>query len=109
MGLKLALKPTFTTKVEVDIANDKGGMDRQVFFITFERADVEKAAELAALPLNADVIRSQIRGWRDILTDDGQQLPFTAENLDAFLSLPPVILPTARAFWAGNNGAKQGN
>lgn len=109
MGLKLTQKPTFTSKVEIDIANDKGGFDRHVVTATFKRANSEEAKELAALELNADVIRRQLVNVDDLLDDDGKPVPFTPDTLEALLSIPATLRPFATAFWNGNSGAKAKN
>jgi hypothetical protein len=109
MGLKLTQKPTFTATVEIDIANDKGGFERNVIKATFKRANTDEAKALAELELNADVIRAQLVGFSGLLDDNGSEVPFTEENVEALLQIPATLKPLATAFWNGNSGAKAKN
>jgi hypothetical protein len=109
MGLKLTQKPTFTAKVDVDVANDKGGFERHTIRATFKRATTDEVERLSKLEKNTDVIRDRIVDFGDVLDDDGNQVPFSSENLEGLLAIPAAIVPLTNAFYSGNNGAKAKN
>lgn len=108
MAFKRAVTPTFTTKVTVNVPNDKGGHDKSTFMARFKRLSPEEQEELRSLP-NADVVRKTLLGWDLVDADTGESVPFDAAELEAILAISPTPMATALAFWEGVNGARAKN
>ena len=105
MAFRLNPTPTFSIEVTVNVANEKGGFDKNTFVAKFARASIDEQRELRKLE-NDELVRRQIRGWELRDTDTGEAVPFTEETLAAVLSISPVPQQAALAFWEGSNGAR---
>lgn len=108
MAFKRAVTPTFTTKVTVNVPNDKGGHDKSTFMAKFKRLTPEEQDEVRPMK-NEDVVRKVLVGWDLTDADTGEVVPFNAEELDALLVISPTPLATALAFWESVNGARAKN
>ena len=53
-----------------------------------------------------DWLKSRIAGWKDVGDQDGNPLPFTAENLDRFMAIDYVRTSIANAYVEAVNGAQ---
>ena len=110
MAFKRTQKPTFTTLVTVNIANDKGGFDKNTFMGRFKRlsADELKAMREAELT-NEEVVRRTLTDWdlRDAETNEA--VPFNELEMEALLQITPTPYATAQAFWEGSHGARSKN
>lgn len=108
MAFKIAQKPTFVATVTVEVANDKGGVDRNTFKAKFNRPSTDDLAGLGELT-HLDMLRKQMVGWSEVTDAEGADVPFDADTLEGFLQIPAVILPTVTAFWDGVRGGKAKN
>lgn len=108
MAFKLAQTPTFTVKLTINTANDKGGWDRSTMMASFHRATTEEIKELAGLPA-AEMLERKLAGWRELIDEHGNDVPFNAENRAAFLALPEAITAAATAFWGGVHKGNEKN
>lgn len=109
MAFKRAVTPTFTTKVTVNVPNDQGGFDKNVFEARFLRPmSIEEQEGLRKLQ-NEDLVRRQLKGWKLVDEDTKQEVPFNPEELEALLAISPTPLATALAFWESVNGARAKN
>ncbi|CAM8626972.1 hypothetical protein MCEMSHM24_02702 [Comamonadaceae bacterium] len=108
MGFKRTQSPTFGTEVVVNVPNDKGGFDRNTFFAKFKRPSGKERESLAKLT-HEELLRKQLAGWDMKDEDTGEDVPFSAENLEAALEVLPTPLAAAMAFWETVNGARTKN
>lgn len=108
MAFKRAVTPTFSTKVTVNVPNDRGGYDKSTFTAKFKRPTSEEQEELRSLK-NEELVRRVLAGWDLVDADTGEAVPFNAEELEALLAIAPTPLATALAFWETVNGARAKN
>lgn len=108
MAFKRAVTPTFSTKVTVNVPNDKGGYDKSTFTAKFKRMPNEEREDLRKLS-NEDLLRRQLVGWDLVDADTGEAVPFSTEELEAMMTIEPTALTTALAFWETVNGARAKN
>lgn len=110
MAFKRTLSPTYTTPVTVNVPNDKGGFDKSTFIARFKRTTNDETQMLRdmALPLK-DLVRQQLVGWELKDSETQEDVPFTADNLEAILQIDPTALATATAFWETVSGARSKN
>jgi hypothetical protein len=108
MAFKRTTTRTFSADVKVPVANDKGGYDVNTFKAIFEHTTSEEQEELRALS-NADLVRRKLKGWELIDAETREEVPFTPENLEAILQIPPSPMKICVAFWEQVNGARAKN
>ena len=108
MAFKRTQSPTFTAKVEVNIVNEKGGYDKSDFVATFKRPTTEERKALGELTYE-ELVRKQMVNWNMQDEETKELVPFSAEELDAALTIWPTPLATATAFWETVNGARAKN
>jgi len=108
MAFKLTQTPTFSAKLTINTANDKGGWDRSTMMVSFHRATTDELKELSGLT-GAELLTRKLSGWRELVDDSGNDVPFNPENLDAFLRLPEAVTAAATAFWHGVHKANEKN
>lgn len=107
MAFKMAQQPTFKVKVTVPVPNNRGGVDKNTFVAVFKRTSTDELTELGERRLNdADLVRDRIVDWELVDADTNQQIPFTAENLEALLQIQPTPKFTALAFYENAYGGK---
>jgi hypothetical protein len=108
MSFRLNQSSKFSITVTVPIANEKGGFDKNTFVATFARAKTSDLVDLRTLT-NDELVRKQLIDWQLRDEETKVDVPFTKENLDAILEIPPSPLHIATAFWEGMNGARVKN
>jgi len=108
MAFKRAVTPTFSTKVTVNVPNDKGGYDKSTFTAKFKRPTNEEREDLRKLS-NEELVRRQLVGWDLVDADTGEAVPFSTEEMEALLTIEPTAWSTALAFWETVNGARAKN
>jgi hypothetical protein len=108
MSFRFKQKETFAVEVTVNVANDRGGYDKNKFVAKFKRATLDELTELRTLQ-NDDLVRRQMVDWELKDTETGDDVPFTKDNLEAALQITPTSSMTAMAFWEGANGARVKN
>lgn len=108
MAFKRTQKPTFTTLVTVNIANDKGGFDKSTFMAKFKRLPADELEALRPMR-NSDVVRQVLVDWELKDAETGEQVPFNQDELEALLQIEPTPAATAMAFWESVNGARSKN
>ena len=108
MAFKIALNPTFKARVEVQTANDKGNHDKSIFMATFKRTDMDELEELKAIS-QQDVLRRKLVGWSDLIDDQGSQVEYSEETLEAVLKIPEAVHGLSLAFWTSIVKAREKN
>lgn len=111
---KIAVNPTYTASVKVDIPSDDGKTIQRMFKAKFKRLP---QSELDALTdrlkekeMDDDaVVRAVMVGWEGVADQDGNALEFNEENLAALLEVFPTRPSIVRTFFATINGSKTKN
>lgn len=108
MAFKRAITPTFSIEATVNVANDRGGFDKNTLICKFKRATPDELKDLREVP-HADVVRRQLADWELVDKDTNEKVPFSSDELDAILSISSAPVGLAAAFWEGSAGARAKN
>lgn len=108
MAFKMTQKPTFAAAVVVNVANDKGGFDKNTFTAVFKRYTTAELLEMRNLP-NDELISKVMTDWDLKDAETNEAVPFTTANVDAVLQVTPAPMAIAMAFWESVNGARSKN
>lgn len=108
MAFKIAVTPTYRTKVIVEVPNQHGKFDRNDFMAEFKRVSMDDLDELRKLP-QKEVLQQVLTGWSGLLDDENQEVSFNPANLSALLAIPPAFVATTDAFWGSVFKAKEKN
>lgn len=107
-SFKKAHAPTFRADVKVPVPNDRGGHDNQTFVAVFKRTtSAEVEAMVEARTPDKDVVRDRLVDWDLRDADTGEQVPFSADALEAVLSISPSPRCIAQAFYEAVSGGKR--
>lgn len=110
MAFKRTQDPTFTTMVTVNIANGKGGFDKNTFIGRFKRLSADELKALRESELtNEEVVRRTLVNWDLCDAETKEAVPFSEFELEALLQITPTPYATAQAFWEGSHGARSKN
>lgn len=96
--LKIGHSESFWYPVKVTIVGEDGQSTTHDFEAKFKRLDRESLNRVMATPDDLAVMRENLLGWRGVVNDDGNPLPFTDDNRAALLNLWPVLPAMAKAF-----------
>ena len=110
MALKLVVSATVLIAV-AGLLHDEAGVARPfTCSLTCDRLTAEGIRErLEQKSRNTqDFMREVIRGWRDVLGEDGNQVPFSPEACDQLLNIPGLANLAFAAYFEGC-GAKAKN
>jgi hypothetical protein len=108
MAFKRTTTKTFRAEVKVPVANDAGGYDDNSFTAVFEHCTSTEQEALRGLT-NTELIKRKLKGWELVDAETKEAVPFTPENLEAILQIPPSPMKIAVAFWEQVNGARAKN
>lgn len=109
MAFKRALSTTFTTKVEVNVPNNKGGFDKNTFEAVFSRPPQDEFDEDTRTLNDKELVRKYLVGWKLVDEDTKQEVPFNEVELEALLTITPTPAATAYAFAMAYRGIKTKN
>jgi len=108
MAFRLAQKPTFVARVDVETPNNKGGFDSSHFFAEFKRVNMEEQQPMIKeKPL--EYLPRVILGFTELIDADGNQVEFNDDNLRALLSIPNAVIALRNTFWDAISKAKEKN
>lgn len=108
MAFKRTTDKTFMADVTVPVANAAGGFDQNTFKAVFEYAGSEELEVLRRVT-NRVLIARKLKGWELEDAETGEKVPFTPENLQALLEIPPTPMQICMAFWETVNGSRAKN
>jgi len=108
MAFKIALTPSYRVKVQVELPNERGTIDKSDFMAEFKRCDIDKLDELRALP-QRDVVGEVLIGWSGLVDEANQEVPYSPAAREAVMVIPQALLALIEAFWASVYKAKQKN
>lgn len=107
-SFKKATAPTFKTEVKVPVPNGKGGHDNQTFTAVFKRATTEELEAMGeARSPDKETVRNYLVDWELTDSDTGESVPFSADSLEAMLSISPSPKYIAQAFFDAVMGGKR--
>ena len=109
MAFKRALSPTFTTRVEVNVANNKGGFDKNTFEAVFTRPTQEEYERDTKELQDKELVRKYLVGWKLVDEDTKAEVPFSEVEREALLTIDPTPAATAMAFALAYRGIKAKN
>lgn len=104
---------SYTWPVTVEFPISGGKTEKQTFDVEFKRLTQSKIKELRDAAYQGkltddETCRQIVVGWRGV-SDNGQELPFSPENLDALLEIALVPASIVRSFFDSMEGAKRKN
>lgn len=108
MAFKIALKPSYKTKIIVETPNDNGRMDKSDFMAEFKRVDMNEIDELRKLP-QKEVLQQVLVGWSGLLDESNQEVLFNEGNRESLLNIPQAFAALAESFWASIFKAREKN
>lgn len=96
----------FTAKVEFNVPNEKGGMDKGDFIGRFAYTETSELPELRELKAE-ELVRRKLIGWDMTDADTREKIEFTPEELDTFMEITTFANGVGVAFWGAVNGQKK--
>ena len=108
MTFKIARTPTFKAKVEVHMANDKGGVDKSTFMAEYYRADTDELDELRRLKAR-EVLERKLAGWSELVDENNQTVEFNESTRAAVYKIPEALIAMSETFWANVVVAREKN
>ncbi|SFB96728.1 hypothetical protein SAMN05216344_106126 [Polaromonas sp. OV174] len=103
----LAPTQTFKETVTVSVKQENGSWKEESFTAVFDRASEDDREELLALK-HVELVRRKLVGWQ-MKDAQGQDVPFTPENLEGLLKLTGAVRETVMSFWRANTGSREKN
>lgn len=108
MAFRRTTDPTFKADVEVNVAKADGTYEKNTFKAIFEHTTTEEQKQLRSLG-NEELIKRKLKSWELVDEETKEHVPFTPENLEALLLIPPTPMQICIAFWETVNGARAKN
>lgn len=108
MAFKVAITPSYKTKIIVEILNMNGKHDKSDFMAEFKRFTTEELDDLRKLP-QKEVLKEVLIGWSGLLDENNDALPFSPANYEALLAIPQAFAALVEGFWTSIFKAKEKN
>jgi hypothetical protein len=108
MAFKIALNPSYTVTVKVELPNDRDGFDKSEFKAKFKRCTVAELDDLREKPMD-EALKSVLVGYSNLLDEDNKEVEFNDDNLNALLAIPQARIALNEAFWLSIFKAKEKN
>ncbi len=108
MAFKIALTPTYRTKVSVELPTEGGRIEKSDFTAEFKRVNMDRIDELRKLP-QLDVLREVVAGFSGLVDESGAEVNFNQVTLEALLAIPHAMFAMSEAFWTSIYKAKEKN
>ena len=105
---KITAEPKFTHPVTVMVPVDDGHKE-QTFKVTFKVEDVEALDKLQGEEGQKGVLQRVVCGMADLVGDDDQPLPYSAELRDQLIGVPYVRIAMFLTYMGAVTKAKAGN
>ena len=108
--MALIRKKVTSIKWPVTISSpaDGGKWWYETYTGTFKKVGIKQIEELADKG-DPQLIREVLEGWKDIKDEDGNEIPFSLEELDLFLDDVNFIKGTVQAIIEMQKGASEKN
>lgn len=118
MAIRIGAATNFKDKIEVDMRNERGVVERSTFSATFRRCNQEELEQLRAeyeeevrdLPqeklwrAQASQLRKVLVTMDDLVGPDNQRVPYDDDARDYLLSIPQVSAALYASFWMNSWG-----
>lgn len=108
MPFVLAQKPSYRTKVEVDLPNELGTYDSSSFMARFKNVSQDELERLRDKS-QLEVLKEVLIGWDDMLDESKNPVPYDEVNRTALLAIPQARIATFFAFWGSIFKAREKN
>lgn len=108
MAFKIALTPTYKTKIVVETPNDQGKFDKSDFLAEFKRLNMDDLDAMRNVP-QPEVIEQVLVGWSGLIDDEGNDVPFNSANRNALMRIPQAMHALVEGFWTSIFKAKEKN
>lgn len=108
MAFKIALSPTYKSKIVVETPNDNGKFDKSDFMAEFTRVSFDDLDELRKLP-QKEVLEKVLVGWSGLLDENGEAVNFNPLNMVIILQIPQAFTALYEGFWSSIFKAKEKN
>lgn len=107
---KLNQAATFRWPVEFNLPVEGGRFEKQTFDAEFKRQTSDQIKERQEREGMTDLVfcREVVVGWSGI-SDDGEDVPFSAAALEQVLQVPGAAGAMVQAFYAAVSGLKRKN
>lgn len=96
--LKIGHSEAFWYPVKVTILGEDGASTAHEFEARFKRLGREDLNAVMTTPDDLALMRENLLGWRGVVDDAGNPLPFDDANRENLLNLWPVLPALAKAF-----------
>lgn len=109
---KLKKPESLLWPVVIDVPRDDGTgeTDPHQIQVRFQYLDVDEQQKLFdPKDKSGAKVRDFVKGWAHIQDDDGNDLPFSPENLDKVMQVPYVAVAVNRAFFECQSGKREKN
>ena len=94
--------------VSISSPTDGGKWKDETYTGTFKKVGIKQIEELADKG-DPQLIREVLEAWEDIKDEDGNEIPFSTEELDLFLDDVNFIKGTVQAIIEMQKGASEKN
>ncbi|NML62269.1 hypothetical protein HHL21_14525 [Massilia sp. RP-1-19] len=108
MAFKVALSPTYQTKIVVETPNNNGKFDKSDFMAEFKRVSFDDLDELRKLP-QKEVLEKVLVGWSGLVDEGGSEVHFNPLNVAVVLQIPQAFTSLYEGFWSSIFRAKEKN
>ncbi|MBY0240757.1 MAG: hypothetical protein K2X55_15710 [Burkholderiaceae bacterium] len=108
MAFKIAVSPTYITKIVVELPNHNGKHDKSDFMAEFKRVSFDDLDDLRKMP-QKEVLQQVLVGWSGLVDEHNQGVSFNPVNVDVLLAIPQAFLALADGFWNSIYKAKEKN
>lgn len=102
----------FWWPVTIKLPQDGGGFAKRAIEVRFRvktQDEIDAIIELSVDTMDQELVTAVVVGWRDIETEDGDDLPFTAENLARLVALQYWRVPVLAAYFGALQGVEEKN
>lgn len=110
----LAVTPSFTAPVVVDLPTNNGKFERRNFDAVFKRVDAKELKELRGKLNSGELdddsfVRIVLVGWEKVTDEHKAPVIFSEEVRDQLLAIHPVTPAVIKSFFASINGSAEKN
>jgi len=102
----------FWWPVTIKLPQDGGGFAKRAIEVRFRVKTQDEIDAIAALAIDAmdqELVKAVVTGWRGIETADGDDLPFSSENLARLVALTFWRVPVLATYFNALQGVEEKN